>query len=39
VKTIHVVFEDEEFKALVKAKASKSWHNFIMKLAKSPVEV
>jgi predicted CopG family antitoxin len=32
MKTIHVVFEDEEFEVLVKVKGKKSWHNFILTL-------
>jgi len=32
MKTVNVVFEDEEFKALAKAKGSKSWHDFILTL-------
>lgn len=38
MKTVNVVFEDEEFKALVKVKGTKSWRNFILELAKHPVE-
>jgi len=33
MKTINVVFTDEEHEALVKAKKNKSWHDFILKLA------
>jgi len=32
LKTINVVFEDEEYKKLVEAKDALSWHDFIMKL-------
>lgn len=38
MKSVNVVFEDEEFTALVKVKGKKSWHNFILELAKPSVE-
>jgi len=38
MKTVNVVFENEEFKALAKVKGTKSWHNFILELAKHPIE-
>jgi predicted CopG family antitoxin len=34
MKTIHQTFTDEEFKKLHSAKGQKSWHDFILKLAK-----
>jgi|GEM_PF-1350263 len=33
MKNINVVFEDREYKKLVKKKGKKSWHDFIMILA------
>ena len=30
VKTINVSFEEKEFKKLLKAKGSKSWHDLIL---------
>lgn len=33
MRSITVVFEDEEFKKLKQAKKEKSWHDFIMELA------
>jgi len=32
MKTLNVPFDDEEYDALVKAKGSLSWHDFIMLL-------
>ena len=34
MKTINVVFTDEEHKALMRMKGKQSWHDFIMKCAK-----
>jgi len=33
MKTVNVVFENEEFELLMKAKGTKSWHDFILTLA------
>jgi len=38
MKSVNVVFEDKEFTALEKVKGKKSWHNFILELAKRPIE-
>jgi len=32
MKSVNVVFEDEEFEALAKLKGVKSWHDFILTL-------
>lgn len=32
MRTVNVVFENEEFKALVNVKGSKSWHDLILTL-------
>jgi len=32
MKSVNVVFENEEFELLAKAKGTKSWHDFIMNL-------
>lgn len=32
MKSVNVVFEDEEFEALLKVKGTKSWHDFILRL-------
>lgn len=32
MKSVNVVFEDSEFEALLKAKGTKSWHDFILTL-------
>lgn len=32
MKTINIVFDDDEFEELTKKKAEKSWHDFIMEL-------
>ena len=34
MKTLNIPLEDKEYKALSKAKGNKTWHNFIMELAK-----
>lgn len=34
VKTLNIAFEDKELETLTKAKGKKSWHDFIMELAK-----
>lgn len=34
VKIINVAFEDEEHEKLKRAKGRKSWHNFILEMAK-----
>lgn len=34
MKHIHVPFEDGEYKKLLKAKGSMSWHTFILTLVK-----
>ena len=33
MRTVNVVFEDNEHKKLTKLKGNRSWHDFIMKLA------
>ena len=33
MKTVNVVFSDEEHEALAEVKKNKSWHDFIMELA------
>jgi predicted CopG family antitoxin len=33
MKNINVVFEDKEYKTLIRRKGKKSWHDFIMELA------
>jgi predicted CopG family antitoxin len=35
MKTLNVVFDDDEFEKLLKQKAEKSWHDFIMELSKT----
>jgi predicted CopG family antitoxin len=32
MKTINVVFEDDEFKRLEEAKKNRTWHDFILQL-------
>jgi predicted CopG family antitoxin len=34
MKTLHQTFTDEEFEKLQAKKGTKSWHDFIMELAK-----
>lgn len=34
MKTIHETFDDNEMELLKRAKGSKTWHSFIMELAK-----
>jgi len=39
MKTVNVVFENEEFEALVEVKGTKSWHDFILELKERKKDV
>ena len=38
MKNINVVFEDREYRQLIKKKANLNWHDFIMKLSNGGVK-
>jgi len=34
MKTLHIPLEDKDYKALIKAKKDKTWHEFLIEVAR-----